>query len=415
MHRVRSLSARPGRGRVARTGFDVESLECRALLSALPPGFQETVFAQGFDTPTAQAFAPDGRLFVTEKAGNVRVVKPDGTLLPTPFLSLSPETTQDRGLVGLALDPKFNSNGYVYLWWTKSDAGGTRNRLSRFTRSAANPNVADPDSELVLIESPHTTNVHTGGAMGFGADGMFYLGVGDGGVAAAAQDLNDLRGKVLRLNVADPAHLVPSDNPFVGQSGKRPEIWAYGFRNPFSGAMKPWTNLFFVNDVGEEQWEEVNKVQRGGNFGWPVVEGKTTTPGFVNPVYSYAHTGLPTSSAAITGGVFYSGTQFPAEYRGDYFFGDYINRFTRRLDTGGTGTNAPSDFGADTDAALDYDVGPDGSLYYLSAFGFGFNGENRPVYKISWVGTRRPGRRAACRRSRSASPPPAAATRTATR
>ena len=385
MRRATPKQPEPRGGGRSNCAFTAEPLEGRVLLSTLPPGFQETVWTQGFNTPTAQAFAPDGRLFVTEKGGNVRVVTPAGTLLSAPFVSVAPDTTQDRGLVGLAFDPGFQSNRYLYLWWTKSDATGTRNRLSRFTASATSPNLAAAGSEVVLLESPMATTIHTGGAMGFGADGMLYLAVGDGGEPTRAQDPNDLRGKVLRLNVADPANLVPADNPFVGQAGKRPEVWAYGFRNPFTGAMEPGTDTFYVNDVGQEAWEEVNHVQRGGNHGWPLAEGPSSNPEFVPPVYAYPRAGLPTGSSAVTGGVFYTATQFPAEYRGSYFFGDYLNRFTRRLDP--NAHNQPHDFGTNVDRALDYDVGPDGSLYYVSAFGNGFDGANRPVYRITWVGT----------------------------
>src|SRR4051794_14688264 len=156
-----------------------EPLERRTLLAAtLDSGFAESTYVTGFDTPTAEAFAPDGRLFVLEKAGRVRVVNTSGQLQSTPVVTLSNvDTTQDRGLVGLTFDPNFAQNNYLYLWYTLTDSGGTRNRLSRFT---VNGNTADANSERVIIESPMTTNIHTGGAMGFGADGYLYLGIGEG-------------------------------------------------------------------------------------------------------------------------------------------------------------------------------------------------------------------------------------------
>lgn len=303
------------------------------MAATLPAGFQETVHTTGFDTPTAQAFAPDGRLFVLEKAGKVRVVTAAGALNSTPFLSLAVDTAQDRGLVALAFDPNFQSNGYLYLWYTKTDTAGTRNRLSRVTASLTNPNVAQPGSELVLLEVPHATNIHTGGAMGFGADGMLYLGVGDGGESNNAQDLGDLRGKVLRLNVSNPTNLIPADNPYVNTPGARKEIFALGLRNPFTGQVKPGTNTLYVNDVGEAQFEEVNVVAAGKNYGWPAAEGPSTNAAFTNPLHAYSHAGF--SSAAITGAAFYTANQFPAEYAGSYFFADYLNGFMRRIDASG--------------------------------------------------------------------------------
>lgn len=360
----------------------IETLESRQLMAAtLPAGFQETTFATGLDTPTAQAFAPDGRLFVLEKWGNVRVITRQGQLLPTPFLTVAPDTQQDRGLVGLAFDPNFNLNHYIYVYYTKTDTAGTRNRLSRFTASTSSPDLVQPNTETPIIEIPHTTNIHTGGAMGFGKDGMLYLGVGDGGVSTTAQDLSDLRGKVLRLNVSDLAHLVPSDNPFYNQAGARGEIYAYGLRNPFSGAMQPGGNTFWISDVGQDQWEEVNVIQRAGNYGWPLVEGASSNPSYVNPIYTYSHAGY--ANAAVTGGTFYTGNQFPTEYANSYFFSDYLNGFMRRVDS----TGQEVDFGTNLAGALDVDMGPDGSLYYISASGNGFYGDNRPVYKISYVGS----------------------------
>lgn len=358
----------------------IESLEGRMLLAAdLPAGFSESVYVAGFDTPTAQAFAPDGRLFVLEKAGKVRVVTAGGALNSTPFVSLNVDTAQDRGLVALAFDPNFQSNGFLYLWYSKTDSAGTRTRLSRFTASSSNANIAQPGSELVLLEVPHATNIHTGGAMGFGADGMLYLGVGDGGESFHAQDLSDLRGKVLRLNVSNPSNIVPANNPYVGVAGARPEIFARGLRNPFSGQVKPGTNTLYVSDVGQDAFEEVNVIQSGGNYGWPNAEGPSSNPAFINPLYSYSHAGF--SSAAITGAAFYTGNQYPAEYQGSYFFADYLNGFMRRVDAAGNGQN----FGTNVAGPLDIDQGPDGSLYYISAFGNGFNGTNRPIYKISYT------------------------------
>jgi glucose/arabinose dehydrogenase len=367
----------------------VESLEGRTFFAAtLDAGFAESTHVSGFDTPTAQAFAPDGRLFVLEKAGSVRIVSAGGQLQPTPLVTLSSvDTTQDRGLVGLTFDANFAQNNYLYLWYTRTDGSGTRNRLSRFTVSG---NASDPATERVIIESPMTTNIHTGGAMGFGADGYLYLGVGEGGVSTTAQDLTDLRGKILRIDPSidafpnDPLrnYGIPLSNPFYGSASARGEIYAYGMRNPFTGQMRPGTSQFYVADVGQEAFEELNIIQAGGNYGWPAAEGASAPRATSTPIYQYSHTGF--SSAAITGVAFNTGNQFPLAYANNVFFGDYLNGFMRRVDPS---TNGVAGFGTSIAGAVDIDFGPDGSLYYLSVSGNGFAGTNRPVYKISYVGS----------------------------
>ena len=146
---------------------------------------------------------------------------------------------------------------------------------------------------------PSQTGIHQGGLLRFGADGMLYMGVGEGDVPQNAQDLSNIFGKVLRLDVENYPNIIPADNPFVGQAGVRPEIWAYGFRNPFSGGVEPGTNNVFVNDVGNNTWEEVNRLVKGGNYGWPLAEGMSDNPNFVNPLFTYNHNG---EGAAVDGG-----------------------------------------------------------------------------------------------------------------
>jgi glucose/arabinose dehydrogenase/N-acetylneuraminic acid mutarotase len=362
----------------------VESLEGRTLLAVtLPDGFEQTQWTRGFNTPTAQEFAPDGRLFVTEKAGAVRVVSANGELLDKPFVKVDADTYIDRGLVSLAFDPDFENNGFVYLYYTfKKGENDSWNRLSRFKADKDNPNVAAKGSERVLLESRMDSALHTGGMMHFGTDGMLYLGIGDSGSGGRAQRLNDIRGKILRLNVANfPNSIIPQDNPFVGEANVREEIWALGFRNPFSGGIDPVTGKVFVNDVGHESFEEVNHVQAGRNYGWPLAEGLSNNDGFVNPIYNYPKNNV---GAAVTGGVFYRGSAMPAGYNGTYLFADFLRGWIKRLDP--DDANRVVDFATSAEGPLDLDVGPDGSIYYLSAFGRGFDGENRPVYRISWVG-----------------------------
>jgi glucose/arabinose dehydrogenase len=338
---------------------NLEALEDRCVPATLLSGFSESTFASGLAQPTSMQFAPDGRLFVTEKTGTLRVVQ-NGQLLATPFLTVSVNTFSERGLESVVFDPNFASNRFLYVYYT-TNASTPFNRLSRFTADPANPDVAQAGSELVLLDNiPSTNGNHNGGFLHFGTDGMLYLGVGESGVRANAQDLSTLAGKVLRLNVSDPAHLIPADNPFVNTSGARPEIWAYGFRNPFTGNVDPATGRIFVNDVGENTFEEVDELFKGGNYGWPTAEGFSSNPAFVNPVTVYNHNG---ASAAITGGAFSRGTIFPASFQGGYFFSDYLQKIIRYLPAG---ASQAVDFATNADSPVDLEVGPDGRLYYLS-------------------------------------------------
>jgi glucose/arabinose dehydrogenase len=217
---------------------------------------------------------------------------------------------------------------------------------------------------------------HNGGSMEFGADGMLYLGVGDAGVSADSQDVTNLNGKILRLDVDDPAHLIPSDNPFVNKRHARGEIWAFGFRNPFTAAVQPETGQIIVNDVGSDgsvAREEVDVLTRGGNYGWPNVEGIARHKGYIDPIFTYRHNAH--GSGAITGGVFYSGRALGRKFNGKYLFSDYIQEFIDVLDTK---TGVVSTFATGADTPIDLDQAPDGGVYYLSVDG--------SVHEISFVG-----------------------------
>ncbi len=359
MRLTRSLSSSrpPAAGAFPRALPRLEALENRTV-PAVPAGFVEATFAAGLAAPTAMEFAPDGRLFVTQKGGQVRVVQ-NGTLLQTPFLSVAVNTDSERGLNGIAFDPDFASNGFVYVYFTTSAATPV-NRLSRFTANPNNPNVALANSERSLLDNIASTNGnHNGGALHFGLDGMLYVGVGEAGVQANSQSLANLSGKILRLDVDDP-DLIPGDNPFVGVQGARGEIWALGFRNPFTFAVNPVSGRIFVNDVGGTRFEEVNDLVRGGNCGWPNAEGFGGAPTFVDPVFAYPR---PPSGAAITGGAFYEDDLLPVPLRGSYFFADFVQGFINRLTPGNL---QPAGFATGLPNPVDLDVGPDGALYYLS-------------------------------------------------
>lgn len=345
-----------------------------AVAAELPAGFEEATFAAGLSSPTALEFAPDGRLFVTEKAGNLRVIK-NGQLLSTPFLSVVVATNSERGLLGVAFDPNFANNGYVYVYYTRATAP-IKNRISRFKVSANNPDLADLSSEVVILDDiASDAGNHNGGAIHFGLDGKLYVGIGDGGANAAnGQSLSTLSGKLLRIDPSAYPNIVPPDNPFVTTSGARGEIWAYGLRNPFTFAVQPGTGSLFINDVGQDTWEEVNRGTVGVNYGWPLSEGPTSDPAFTGPLYAYNHNG---GSASIAGGAFYQGSQFPAEYTNNYFFGDYVLGFIRRLLPGDY--SQASDFATGVLGPVDLKVGSDSSLYYASIF-------TGNIYKISYIG-----------------------------
>jgi glucose/arabinose dehydrogenase len=349
---------------LARGTLFLEPLEDRLVPSTLPPGFAETPLVSGLTLPTSMEFAPDGRLFVTEQAGTLRIIQ-NGSLLPTPFLTLTVSSAGERGLLGVTLDPAFAVNHFVYVYYTTATSP-IHNRISRFT---ANGNVAVPGSEVDLFDlTPLSaaTN-HNGGGLHFGTDGKLYAGVGENGTPSNSQTLANVLGKVLRIN---PDGTIPSDNPFfTTATGNNCAIWALGLRNPFTFAVQPGTGRIFINDVGQNTWEEINDGKAGANYGWPVVEGVGNNPSYVDPIYAYNHDAM---SSAITGGVFYQATQFPAAYQGQYFFSDYLRGFIRVLNVS---THQASDFATGVPGSVDLDVGPDGALYYLSI-------TNGTVYRI---------------------------------
>ncbi len=348
--------------------------------ATVPMGFTETLVASGLATPTAMAFAPDGRLFVCQQSGQLRVIK-DGQLLSTPFLTVTVNAAGERGLLGVAFDPAFLTNRYVYVYYTATTPT-IHNRVSRFTAelnadgSAAD--VAVAGSEVVILELDDLTSAtnHNGGAMHFGTDGKLYIATGENATAANAQSLANLLGKLLRIN-ADGT--IPSDNPFFSDpnvTGKNRAIWARGLRNPFTFAVQAGTGRIFINDVGQSTWEEINEGAAGANYGWPTCEGSCSNPGLVNPLYQYANDG---STCAITGGTFYNPSiqQFPNEYLGNYFFADYCGGWIRRLDAA-TGSVLGT-FATGIALPVDLQVGPSGGLYYLARGGGG------AVYKIEYT------------------------------
>lgn len=304
--------------------------------------------ASGLNFPLYLTAPPgDPRLFIVEKGGTIRIVK-DGALLSTPFLDITPEvsTGGEQGLLGMAFDPSYTSSGRFIVHYTDVNGNTT---VSAFHVSAASPDQADPASEAMLLTVPQPFDNHNGGQILFGPDGMLYLGLGDGGSEndpdGRGQSLTDLLGDIVRVDVADGAgYTVPADNPFVGRTDARPEIWSYGLRNPWRFSFDPATGDLYIADVGQDQWEEVDVAPaaqgagRGANFGWNVMEGMHCFGGvscdpslYTLPVLEYSHK----EGCSITGGYVYRGAAIP-DLQGHYFYSDFCQGWVRsfRLQNG---------------------------------------------------------------------------------
>jgi glucose/arabinose dehydrogenase len=301
--------------------------------------------ASGFSKPVwVGAPAGDDRLFVAEQAGLVRVVK-NGVVLATPFLSLVGEVTtgNEQGLLGIAFHPNYASNGFFYVNYTDTD-GDTH--VARFTRSSTNPDVADEESEQLILFQAQPFSNHNAGVLLFGpADGYLYIPLGDGGSGndpnCNAQSLATWLGKILRIDV-DSAfpYAIPPDNPFVGVAGALPEIWQVGMRNPWRAGFDAVTGDLYVGDVGEGAREEIDFVPAGVgglNFGWRVMEGTLcnglgscpatvlpcSAPGYTAPIFELVQSGVG-GPRAIVGGYVYRGCEIPSLV-GTYFCADYID------------------------------------------------------------------------------------------
>ncbi len=378
---------------------------------AVPAGFTDALVVP-VTAPTAFAFHPDGRMFVTTQTGQVRIVR-DGALVPTPALNLSGVLCGDseRGLLGIALDPDVSTNGFVYLFYTFKKFGtcvtnspnSPVNRVSRFTLTG---DTIDPASELVLVDGmPSPNGNHNAGDVHVGNDGNLYISIGDGGcdyagnsgcagANDAARDLNTLTGKIVRVTRTGG---IPAGNPFTGPGTARcntgsttpgttcQEIFATGLRNPFRLAFDPNTTstAFRINDVGQGTWEEIDAGIAGADYGWNVREGhcangSTTNcgpppAGMTNPIFDYDHSG---GCASITGGAFIPAGVWPASYGGDYLFSDYVCGTIFRLEPDGAGgfvrTTFTTALGANS--AVELGFGPFGTtqaLYYTSYAGGG--------------------------------------------
>ena len=287
--------------------------------------------ADGLTSPLHLDSPPgDARLFVVEQEGRIRVIA-DGELLPEPFLDLSSAVffEAEAGLLGLTFDPDYAGTGHFWITYTPADDRAVV--LARY-RVSDDPNVADPSSALEVLRIPKPTWSHNGGQLEFGADGMLYVSVGDGGEyqdpEGHGQNPHTLLGTILRIDVrsAEP-YAIPAGNPFDGENG-RPEVWAYGLRNPWRFALDTIGGVLYIADVGQHHWEEVNAVPLDTapvNFGWSVMEGSgchiddtCDTTGMTGPVLEYERD----EGCSVIGGYAYRGQRLTG-LQGEYFFGDY--------------------------------------------------------------------------------------------
>ena len=298
-----------------------------------PIGLAPALSGRSFDQPIELGAYPGDRLFVAEQDGLVLLFDRDGGG-ESVLLDLRSRVSRvggEEGLLSVALDPDFAENGFLYAYY--SVAGAQRTRLSRFPVERESADVA---GELTLLEIEQPFRNHNGGAVRFGPDGFLYLSVGDGGSGgdplANGQNTGTLLGSILRLDVRDasPAqpYRLPADNPLVDVAGARPEIWAYGFRNPWRMAFDPLTGSLWAGDVGQDAVEEVDSVRAGGNYGWNRLEGDRCFPpaqgcdaaGTIAPVATYGHD----QGCSITGGVVYRGSAVPAIARA-YLYADFCS------------------------------------------------------------------------------------------
>jgi glucose/arabinose dehydrogenase len=381
--------------------------------AVLPAGFSDSLVA-AVASPTALAFTPDGRMLVTAQAGTLRVVQ-NGTLVPTPALDLTARTCTDseRGLLGVAVDPQFAANRFIYLYNTHRLFGTCLNRVSRWVLQDDNT----VGNEVVLIDRIHSTaGNHNGGDLNFGKDGYLYATVGDGGCDYASpencggdndasRDRNVLLGKILRVT-REPG-VLPSDNPHLGADSApcavtgstTPGTWcretyASGLRNPFRFAFDPNapTTRFFINDVGQNTWEEIDNGIAGADYGWNIREGHCLTGSttncpppprrFIDPVFDYGRSG---GCGSITGGAFVPNGVWPAVYDGQYLFSDFNCGRIFRLAPTRSGGLARVDFetGLGFASAVHLRFGPwnaSQALYYTS---YANGGE---VRRISFAG-----------------------------
>ena len=351
-----------------------------------PPNLTLTTVVSGLNGPLGLERPPgDNRFFVVEQRGTIRIIE-NGALQAGNFLNIQSLTNFDgaeQGLLGLAFHPNYSTNRLFYVNYTSS-SGGLHTVIAEFQTLAGNPNQADPSSQRILLTVAQPFSNHKGGQLAFGPDHFLYLGLGDGGSGGDplgnGQNLFVLLGKILRIGVDPPftgglQYAIPPDNPFVGGSGS-PEIWAYGLRNPWRFSFDRGGTRLFAGDVGQDSWEEVDLITKGGNFGWNVMEGAhcfSPSSGCdmsnkILPIAEYSHS----EGEAIIGGYVYKGTI--SGLANAYIFADLNGKIWSLTESGNTWTRTLllttgrtiSSFGQDSAGEV-YVVDLGGSVLKLAA------------------------------------------------
>jgi glucose/arabinose dehydrogenase len=371
---------------------------------SLPPiNIKIEKVADNLQAPLAAVFPGDGRMFVVEQTGTIRVFK-NGVENPVPFLDIHDKMVKlnggydERGLLGLALHPDFIHNHKFYIYYSASTTGGGDNKgtLAEYKVSATNPDVANVNSGRILFTVEHPESNHNGGCLQFGPDGYLYISEGDGGGGGDrhgdignGQNLGVFLGKILRIDVnkGNP-YAIPADNPFVNKPGAKPEIYAYGMRNTWRYSFDKASKKLFAGDVGQDTWEEVDIITKGANYGWRITEAThcfnpstgCDFKGITMPIAEYSHH----EGISITGGYIYNGKQLPG-LTGKYIFADWsgpmfylqksANNTWKRgkiVIDGNPGNLKNTSFGEDSS----------GELYIVTSQDTGPNSHSGAVYKI---------------------------------
>ncbi len=343
---------------------------------ALRPAFPNLRFRQL--TNLVQPDDGSNRIFVTEQAGRILVFPNDPAVEhASVFLEIRERglgQANEEGLLGLAFSPDFTLDGHFFVYYSATQP--RRSVLSRFSVNESDPNLADPSSEVVILEVEQPYSNHNGGQIEFGPDGYLYVALGDGGSAGdpfgSGQDTGTLLGAILRLDVsgasADAGYAIPPDNPLVGVPGARGEIWAYGLRNPWRFSFDTETGLLWTADVGQNAYEEINVVSRGGNYGWNIMEGRQCfsprrgcdASGLELPVAEYGRS----DGCSVTGGHVYRGSDQP-DLVGAYVYGDFCTGRIWGVRYDGETATEPQLL-VDSDLEItSFGMGMDGSLYVL--------------------------------------------------
>lgn len=395
----------------------------------LPDGFTREVVVSGLNLPTAFAHLPDGRFLIAEKRGMVWLYS-EGDPQPTPFLDIQDRVNNfhDRGLLGITVDPAFSTNGYVYLLYIYENDASNRSgtKTGRLARYTAVGDTASPASEFVVLGKmvgascrlfpagadciPADSPSHSVGNLKFASDGTLFVTLGDASWfdrvdvdALRAQDLDSLAGKLVRIT---PTGQGVASNPFWNgdASAIRSKVWSYGLRNAYRFNLRPGTLTPYVGDVGWSSWEEINVARPGSNFGWPCYEGPQPQPGYAvlprclelyargpsavkMPLHAWTHDVGQTA----TGGAFFTGTSYPPEYRGVYFFGDYASGWIGTLRVDENDQLIPGSvtmFATEQAGLVDLEIGPDGLLYKLDIITgelhrFRHSASNRPPRAVA--------------------------------